>query len=161
MRRAILIVVVIAVAGFAAFMVFQKINRITLDKDFVLNEVNGKPFTLSHYAGQPIILSFMLARCSECKTEATFLNRIYNKYKSDKKLMVVGVGEDKEVEDFVKNLEIIFPVVMDEKHEVAHLYNAKKVPHLVFIDKQGKIINEVVEKVLDEAALEEILKGML
>ncbi|MCX6090387.1 MAG: TlpA disulfide reductase family protein, partial [Candidatus Atribacteria bacterium] len=83
---------------------------------------------------------------------------MYNKYKNDKKLVVLGIAEDAEATDMVKNLEIVFPMVVDEHYRVATLYGVKKLPHVIFIDKKGKVVRNVIETVLDEATIEKYLQ---
>ena len=153
-----IIIVVVAVAG---VFLDLKLNTVKIEKDFTLKYLNGETFTLSQYAGRPIILSFILSRCPDCKKEAAVLNRAYNQLKKEKNLTVIGIAEDDEVNDLVKNLEIVFPVVRDEQYRVAQLYGVKKLPHLVFINKKGEVVRSVIENVLDETTLDEYIHEII
>ncbi|MCX6089404.1 MAG: redoxin domain-containing protein, partial [Candidatus Atribacteria bacterium] len=77
MKKILAVVIIIAVALVVWVVMARVVLRVQVEKDFTLNDLNGKPFVLNSVGGQPIILTFVLSRCPECKTEATNLNRMY------------------------------------------------------------------------------------
>ncbi len=62
----------------------------------------------------------------------------------------VGVHKKKDIEDFVQEHGVPFPVVVDETLEVSKSFGVFLLPHLVFFDKQGKITYSKAGKIPQE-----------
>ncbi len=119
----------------------------------------GKDAALSDYVGKGkyVLVDFWASWCPDCIAEIPTLVEAYNLYK-DKGFEIVGYSLDRTNEDWVKGLKkynITWPQISDlnawESKPVAD-YGVSSIPHLVLLDKEGKIIArglssyEVVEK---------------
>lgn len=132
-----------------------------VEKNFVLEDLKGNLVSLSRFAGRPIILVFFSPRCGDCKEEIPYLEELYHTYQ-EKNLTIVGVGvhNKKEVQEFVQNNNVSFPVVMDETLEVSKSFGVFFLPHLVFFNKKGKITHSEAGKIPQEK-LQEYLEAIL
>ncbi|MGQ9472726.1 MAG: TlpA family protein disulfide reductase [Candidatus Caldatribacteriaceae bacterium] len=140
---------------------FSQFYHLPLEKNFVLPDLQDKPLELNQFAGKPIILVFFSPRCGDCKEEMPYLEELYKNHK-DQNLVVVGVGirNKKDILDFVKKYGISFPIVVDETIEVSKSFGVFLLPHLVFLDKKGKITYSEAGKIPPEK-LQEYLKTIL
>lgn len=124
--------------------------------DFTLVRLDtGEETTLSALRGKPIILNFWATWCGPCRAEMPALQAAYERYGDD--LLVVGVDQGEEravVERFLDELEITFPVLMDEDMRVGRDYRILGLPTTFFIDRQG-IIRQVHAGQINSAMLAE------
>ena len=126
--------------------------------DFTVVDMRGDRFSLRDWAGHPVILRFWSTDCQYCRADTPVFNDYYNKYK-EQGLPVVYLNTGAtaaEVTEFVRELAIPFPVVMDEGGRVAGLYRVKVVPQTIIIDPQQKIVAAILGGV-GQAELEELI----
>lgn len=131
--------------------------------DFVINDMNDNPLHLAAWKGKPVILRFWDTECKYCRADTPVFNRYFEKYK-EKGLKVVYINTGKEsvdvVKNFVKDLGIPFPVVMQKGDEIATLFNVRIVPQTVIINPDQKIIAAILGGV-GEAELQELVAKFL
>ncbi len=111
--------------------------------EFELERIEGGMGSLSDYAGQPVLLNFWATWCAPCRIEMPYLEAVHAKH-ADEGLVVLGVnvGESTaEVEPYLQELGLTFPVVLDQNRQVAQTYRVGTYPTTVFIDREGRIIN--------------------
>jgi len=114
--------------------------------DFIVTDMAGGKISLQEWAGKPLILRFWSTDCVYCRADTPIFNEYFNKYK-DKGLRVVYLNtgaSQEEISQFVSDLTIPFPVVMDEGGAVAALYRVKIVPQTIIIDPDQKIVAAVL-----------------
>ncbi|MBI3316537.1 MAG: TlpA family protein disulfide reductase [Candidatus Omnitrophica bacterium] len=93
-------------------------------------------------ADSQVLLAFWASWCPACVDEIPILNTWNEKF-SDRGLKIIGVnvGEPrKDVEKFIKNHKILYPVVLDEAGEVADRYGIVGLPVTVLLAKGGEIL---------------------
>lgn len=113
-------------------------------KDFTLPLLGGGTMRLSSCLGKPVVLCFFTPQCGHCYNEAPRLEAAYQKYK-DRGLVVlgVGIGSEAALRVFVEDTGVTYPVAIDKNNSVASpLYGVSWVPHNVFFDRRGKIVQE-------------------
>jgi peroxiredoxin len=127
--------------------------------DFTVKSLDGEIIKLSEWLGKPVILRFWSTECKYCRADTPAFNHYFERYK-DKGLRVVYVNTEEEstaiVKEFVKDLEIPFPVVMEGGREMGLLYNVKIVPQTIIIDPEGVILTAILGAV-GEAELQELV----
>lgn len=103
--------------------------------------LDGLGHTLDEYKGKAIVLNFWGSWCTPCVKEMPALQAQWEKWK-DKDVVVVGinVGEDQmTVENFVKQVDIDFPILMDTGRDAVRSYGISPLPTTFFINAKGKI----------------------
>ncbi|MCX7667679.1 MAG: TlpA family protein disulfide reductase [Atribacterota bacterium] len=148
MKKFLLLLLPIGLVVFAFF--FAKFHPY-LDRDFALEDLQGNVLQLGKFAGRPIILVFFSPRCGDCKEEMPYLKELYSIHQEQGLIMVgVGIRNKKDIEDFVQEQGVPFPVVVDETLEVSKSFGVFFLPHVVFFDKQGKITYSKAGKISQE-----------
>jgi len=122
----------------------------------------GKDAALSDYAGKGkyVLVDFWASWCGPCRAEMPKLVELYKQYK-DKDFEIVGLSLDGDAEDWkkgIKDLGITWPQISDIKFwdsVFASTYGINGIPHLMLLDKDGKILargisaDEAKEKVAE------------
>ena len=123
--------------------------------DFSLQDLQGRKFKLSENKGKPVLLAFGATWCPSCREEIPRLKEIFANY-GKKGLVMVNIdiqeSQDK-VSRFADRYKLTYPVLLDEKAEVARSYGVRGIPTLVLVDKEGMILCSQcrsVERYLDK-----------
>ncbi|MDP3023971.1 MAG: TlpA disulfide reductase family protein [candidate division Zixibacteria bacterium] len=114
--------------------------------DFTLKDLNGVEKSLKEFRGKVVLLNFWATWCSPCRIEIPSMVKLYKKYK-DRGLEIIGVNLDKlgrsGVEQFSKEYNISFPVLLDPAGEVGTNYGIVALPTTFILDRKGKILERV------------------
>lgn len=127
---------------------------------FTLPSLEGQEKTLEEFKGRPILLHFWATWCPPCREEMPLFQKIYSEL-SASGLVIIGinVGDSPEiVRNFVRELGISFPILLDEKGEIANKYGVRGLPTTFWIDPGGKIVDVTLGGPLPEDFLLENLQ---
>ncbi|MBC7326714.1 TlpA family protein disulfide reductase [bacterium] len=132
--------------------------------DFNLKSLEGKTYSLSDLRGSVVLLDFWATWCGPCKEELPIIEKLHQEYK-DKGLVVLGINDEDRatVENFLKEQKLTFPILLDDG-KVGKAYRVNAIPRIILIDKNGKIVKDILgysdknEQILREA-IEKLLKG--
>jgi peroxiredoxin len=111
--------------------------------DFELKSLSGQPFRLSEalYTG-PVVLAFYKASCPTCQLTFPYLQTIYSGLSAEFRNRIWGISQDDPAEtaEFVKQLGIEFPVLLDEHpYPVSTEYGLEFVPAIFIVGRDGMI----------------------
>ncbi|MCB9219810.1 MAG: peroxiredoxin [Ignavibacteriales bacterium] len=115
--------------------------------DFTLQDSQGNSYTLSSYQNQsPVIVYFYpKANTPGCTTEACGIRDDYAKFEENGiKVFGISVDSKKDIQEFINDHNLNFPLLSDETKEVAKKYGVLnelgKASRVTFIvDKEGKL----------------------
>ena len=112
-----------------------------LAPDFALPGLDGQTVRLSDFRGKKaIFLNFWATWCVPCRLEMPTMEKAYQEYKS-RGLEILAVsldaGSNSVVKNFMQELKLNFPVLLDPDMEVLRLYRMVGIPASFLIDKQG------------------------
>ncbi|MGH7382042.1 MAG: redoxin domain-containing protein [Candidatus Methylomirabilales bacterium] len=111
-----------------------------LAPDFSLPSLGGQTVRLSDLRGKAVLLNFWATWCAPCRLEMPTMDKAYQEYKS-RGLEVLAVsldaGSKSAVKNFMNELKLSFPVILDPDMEVLRLYRMVGIPASFLIDKQG------------------------
>ena len=96
---------------------------------------------LSELRGGPVILNFWATWCVPCRREMPLLQKLHN----EGKIIIIGINlqeNKKTIEEFVKELNITFPIVLDKDGGIEASYNVLIKPLTYFIDENGVIVDK-------------------
>lgn len=111
--------------------------------DFELKGAKGEKVSLAAAAGKPAVITFIKSTCPYCRVEAPKLAKVLSKHKDKVALLGIACGQDSErdITEFAKAHGLDMPWGMDPDRRVRQAYGTTIVPTLVFVDKDGKIVN--------------------
>lgn len=125
---------------------------------FSVLDLAGQEVSMTAYLGKPVILRFWSTDCKYCRADTPIFNAYFDRYKSQG-LKVVYISrntEEKTVRDFVADLDIHFPVVIDMDGGLAALYHVKLDPQTIVVSPDQKIVAAILGGV-SEAELDKLL----
>ena len=109
-----------------------------------LKDVDGKEWKLSSLKVKKVVLlDFGRSVCLPCRKTAKDLQALHEKY-GKKGLQVFqvnldGPGADKMIAEYAKEEKLTFPFLRDVEFKTAQDYKVRVIPHLVLIDRWGKV----------------------
>ncbi len=137
-----------------------------LAPDFELKTTGGEIIRLSDLRGQPVLINLWATWCPPCRAEMQSLETVYNDYK-DQGFTILAVNMTSQddplaVMPFVRERGLTYPILLDEKGELARAYQMKSLPSSFFVNRDGTI-NEVIiggpmAEALLRARIEDLLK---
>ena len=105
-----------------------------------LKDTSGKTHQLSDYKGKVVLVQFWATYCTPCRKEMPSMNRLLNKLDGQLVILAVNMGETRpEVEAFMKEVGVEFPVLLDERGKAIEAWKVFAAPSNFVIDGQGKI----------------------
>lgn len=125
------------------------IQQGSIAPDFELENVDGKKMGLSDYKGKKVIINFWSTWCPPCKAEMPYIENFYEKNK-DKNVVVLAVNlanlekNKNNIQQFIKEHNITFPVLLDYNGNVANLYQNITIPTTFIIDTTGRVDQKIV-----------------
>ncbi len=130
-----------------------------------LKTLAGSPDSLSGYKGHPVLINFWATWCVPCRDEMPRLVALYQKHQSAG-LIILAIDlteqeiSKKNVQHFVTEFQMPFPVLLDEKGKVFRRYKLHGLPTSVFIGPDG-VVRAVNPGPITEAALQQHLAEIL
>lgn len=111
--------------------------------DFTLQGMDGQPVSLSQFRGKkPVLLVFWATWCPECKTASPVINALHGGPDGEKmQILALDYRETQErVAAAVKSLGIRYPVLLDERGQVARAFGVVGIPTYVLIGRNGTVL---------------------
>ncbi|MBD3921376.1 redoxin domain-containing protein [Paenibacillus sp. PR3] len=123
--------------------------------DFELKDLGGNAVRLSDYRGRTVFINFWATWCPPCKAEMPHMERVYKDYAA-RDVVILSVNlttteaKASDVDDFVSEYGLTFPVVLDEAGIIKRQYKVTAYPTTYVIDKNGIIRNKYAGAINDE-----------
>ena len=121
--------------------------------------INGKEYSLADYRGKWVVVNYWATWCSPCLEEIPELNKLHKK-RDKLNLQLLGVNfedaPDSQVLEFSKQLNIAYPVLLEEMDVFSQLGIIEGLPKTFIISPSGEIVYEKVG-IVNAAFIEEVL----
>ena len=123
----------------------QGITPVKLDEtapDLELVDLEGSEVSLEDYRGQVVLVNNWATWCPPCRAEMPILEAFYQDHK-DEGFVLIGIeaGEPAdEVEEFVENYGISFPVWLDPESKALIGFRNMALPSSYVINPDGMIV---------------------
>lgn len=118
-----------------------------LAPDFVLTDLKGTTVQLSDFKGKIVLVNFWATWCPPCQVEMPHMQNIFQDFKA-KDVVILGVNMTlteenlEDVQTFVNEQQLTFPIVMDEKSDVVQTYQVVAYPTTYLLDTEGVILEK-------------------
>ena len=126
---------------------------------FQLTDINGQSVSLSDFQGKPVLLNFWATWCGPCRMEMPYIQEVYDEW-SEQGLVLLAVNIREgltTVEEFMRDYNLSFPVLLDMEGNVAEKYSVGGIPTTYFIDSDGIIRDMQIGAFRSVAEIEDIL----
>lgn len=110
--------------------------------DFTLPDASGKTLRFTGLRGKVVFLNFFATWCEPCRVEMPAMERLSQRYR-DKGLVVLAVAlheNPKSVRDFMQELKLTFPAVVDADGAVGYMYGVRPIPATYLVARNGQIL---------------------
>jgi peroxiredoxin len=121
--------------------------------EFRLPCLDGTERSLEGFRGRRVLLIFSDPHCGPCEALAPDLAK-FHRAQTGVSVVMISRGEPKENRAKVKEHDLSFPVLLQQRWEVSRLYAMFATPMAYLIDEQGIILNDAA------VGVEPILKLM-
>jgi peroxiredoxin len=111
--------------------------------DFSLEDLKGGKSELKKFRGKVVFLNFWATWCGPCKEEMPSMEKLYQQFKEgDFTFLSISVDYERRetVKKFIEKQSYTFPVLLDPECKVLDLYDVKRIPTTILIDKNGKMM---------------------
>jgi peroxiredoxin len=129
--------------------------------DFTLQDLEGRPTSLSDWRGHPVLINFWATWCGPCELEMPAIQKAYEAHQGEG-LVVLAVAVDDSAENvrrFTEKHGLGFQPLLDDG-EVSAAFQVFGLPTSYFIDPNGGI-TDVHIGLLTESSIESYLAGVI
>jgi peroxiredoxin len=116
---------------------------------FTLQDVKGKPVTLSSFRGKTVVLDFWFTGCTGCVQVGKGLKAVKDHFENDSSVVFISISTDKERKIWLDGLQSglytddrainVYTMGKGQEHEIAKFYHINSYPRLMIIDRKGKL----------------------
>jgi thiol:disulfide interchange protein DsbD len=134
------------VSGVGSLAYAQDIEIEQTCLDFNLKDIDGNGTRLSEFENKKsVILFFWTTWCPYCIIKIREFNEVYPDLTAeDIEILAINVQEgESRVTKFLRKNPVVFKVLLDTDGDVSYCYGVRGVPTLVFINKEGQIIQQI------------------
>lgn len=119
------------------------LNEGELAPDFEVPMIDGERIKLSNLKGKKVLVNFWATWCPPCKEEMPELQRFYEEYGDQIKIIAINATgserNEQAVRNFLEENDYTFPVGIDKNNKITDQYLAMTIPTSYFIGSDGVI----------------------
>jgi len=114
-----------------------------LATDFELREVrDGHKVSLKSLRGHPIVLNFWATWCPTCVAELPVMDTFHREAQGKYHVFSISSEHPLKLKEYAEDAELELPVLFDRNGSVSNAYKVRKIPTIVIIDAEGKVVHD-------------------
>jgi peroxiredoxin len=109
--------------------------------NFELRDPQDRIFELKDFAGNIVLLNFWATWCAPCRLEMPLLEQYKHEF-AEENFVILAINLQEsvaEVEAYVEEIGLSFPILLDEDGQVSEQYRIIGYPSTFIIDSTGRI----------------------
>lgn len=138
--------------------VFAKPEVGDVPPDFLGKNLAGEEILLSQYKGKVVVITFWATWCGPCKKEIPILGSL-QKNLDPNDLQVIAINHRDDKRNFFFTAKALqdhpIKITFDKGNKIGKRYGVNGIPHMVIIDREGKVKNTHVG--YSESSMREVL----
>jgi thiol-disulfide isomerase/thioredoxin len=130
--------------------------------DFTLNDLDGKPHTLSELRGKTVLVNFWATWCTPCRREMPDLDKLQGRF-APQGLVVLSISDEEQakVAPFIASSGYRPAVLLDPGDKVNQEFHIEGIPKTFLFDRSGKLVGETIDQSTERQFLELLAKADL
>ncbi|WP_333843645.1 TlpA disulfide reductase family protein, partial [Pelomicrobium sp.] len=106
-----------------------------------LPDLSGRVHRLEDYRGQVVLVNFWATWCPPCRAEMPSMQRLQDKLAGRPfAILAVDMGEtEAEVRDFLKEVPVRFPILLDKDGAALRAWKVRAFPTSFVVDTEGRV----------------------
>jgi len=129
---------------------------------FTLEDINGRPLSLTDYQGKVVLLDFWATWCAPCLEEIPHFVEMQQKY-GPQGMQVIGISMDdnaKPVQAFYQQQKMNYPVAIGDAKLAERYGGVLGLPVTFVIDREGRIAKKFVGATDTKVIEQEVVRVM-
>ncbi len=114
---------------------------------------------LSDFKGKIVVLDFWATWCATCIRSFSQLEIIQSKYNKDLQIFTITTEKEERIKRFLDKWDMTLPIVIDEQRRLTTIFPHRTIPHVIVLDKMGKIRAITTSSEITEDLITKILLG--
>ena len=115
------------------------VSLVAEDYFFTIEDPEGRLHKLSDYSGEVMFINFWATWCPPCRAEMPSIQRLYEKYGSKVRFILVTSEEDTPVNAYISKYNYTFPVFF-QRSSLPPSFRVSAIPHTFIVDREGRIL---------------------
>lgn len=115
------------------------VSLIAEDYLFTIEDQEGRIHNFSRYTGEVMFINFWATWCPPCRAEMPSIQRLYDKYGSKVKFILITSEEATPVNTYINKYNYSFPVYF-QRSNLPPSFRVSAIPHTYIIDREGRIL---------------------
>jgi peroxiredoxin len=114
---------------------------------FLLNDINGKIWSLKELQGKVVLVNFWATWCPTCKEEKVSLQKLSDMTSDKSNFVILTIlynDATRRAVQFMKKNNLRLALLPDPKQEVSKIYGLTGVPETFIIDKKGVLRKKII-----------------
>jgi thiol-disulfide isomerase/thioredoxin len=114
--------------------------------EITLNDLFGRPVSLSEFRGKIVFINFWTTWCLACVIEMPSMEKLHQKFK-DKDFVMVAINLQEsasKIKQFYKEYKLTFTTLLDSTGDVGAGLGIRSIPTTFILDKNGRIIGKAL-----------------